>query len=42
MIFISIVICGFLGLFINILVMLEKEDRKIFMGLLKNKLNLNK
>ena len=42
MIFISIIICGFIGLIINVMIMLEKEDRKLFIGLLKNKLKLNR
>jgi len=42
MIFISIVVCGVVGLIINIIIMLEKEDRKLFIELLKNKLNINR
>ncbi len=41
-IFISIIVCGIIGILINIVVMLGKEDRKIFIGLIKNKLGLKK
>lgn len=40
--FISVIICGVIGLLINIIVMLGKEDRKVFVNIFKNKLGLNK
>jgi hypothetical protein len=40
--FISVGICGVIGLLINVVVMLGKEDRHIFINILKNKLGLNK
>ena len=39
-IFVSIIVCGTVGILINSIVMLGKEDKKIFIRLLKNKLGL--
>ena len=40
--FMSVGICGVIGLLINVVVMLGKEDRRIFINIFKNKLGLNK